>query len=95
MNATFADLQRLAVIDASGGHLGKVVDLQIDPADWTVKALVVRLERRAAERLGAKRFLAPSLLALKIIHVHAVGDAVLLRETLDELAREVNTSAPA
>ena len=90
MTTTFGELRRLSVLDAAGAHLGHVEDVDIDPSDWAVRSLVVRLERHAAERLGAKRFLAPSLVSLKIIHVHAIGDAVLLRETLDELAREMS-----
>lgn len=87
MITTFRDFKGLAVIDARGEAVGRVVDLELDPADWTIKALLVHLDRGAAEQLGLQRLIGSTDLALKIIHVHAVTDTVLLRETIAELAQ--------
>ena len=87
MLTSFHDLKNLNVVDSGGLHLGHVVDLEIDPDEWRVRALIVRLERGVAARLGLHRLLGSSDMALKIVHVHAVGDTVLLRDSLDDLAR--------
>jgi sporulation protein YlmC with PRC-barrel domain len=86
MVTTFHAFKGLAVLDARGEAVGRVVDVEFDPGDWSIQALVVHLERGAAEKLGLKRLIGTTDLALKIIHVQAVTDTVLLRETLDQLA---------
>jgi len=85
MATTLHALRHLPVLDANGDDVGRVVDLSLDPETWRVKALVVRVHRRLAGRLGVG-LLGSRLLVLKIIHVHEVGDAVVLRDGLDDLA---------
>lgn len=85
MLTTFHALRNLEVLDAQGVSLGKVVDVELESEGWQVHALVIRLERAAAQRLGMHRLLGSTDLALKVTHVKAVGRAVLLREGLDEL----------
>jgi sporulation protein YlmC with PRC-barrel domain len=87
MVTTFEALRHLPVIDSGGEHLGRVVDLELEPEGWQVRALIVRLERAAAARLGLRKLFGQSDLALRVIHVHAIGDAVLLRDSLADLAR--------
>ena len=87
MVTTFHDLKNLDVVDSAGTTLGHVIELELDPSDWQIKALIVRLERSVANRLGLHRLIGNSDLALKIVHVHAVGDTVLLRDSIDDLAR--------
>ena len=94
MITTFHDFKGLAVLDARGEAVGRVVDLEFDPASWSIQALLVHLERGAADKLGLKRLIGTTDLALKIIHVQAVTDTVLLRETLEELA-QLAPAAPA
>src|SRR4051812_27719745 len=86
MTTTFEALRHLPVLDSTGAHVGKVVDVELEPDGWQVKALIVRLDRAAADQLKLKRLFGSTELALKVIHVHAVGDAVLLRDSLDDLA---------
>lgn len=91
--STFHELQALPVLDAAGERIGKVLDVEFDSADWTVKSIIVRLERAAADKLGMHRMLGSVELALKIIHVHAIGDAVVLRDTVEDLARVAPAAA--
>ena len=87
MITTFHAFKGLAVLDARGEAVGRVVDLEFEPTDWSIQALLVHLERGAADKLGLKRLIGTTDLALKITHVQAVTDTVLLRETIDELAQ--------
>jgi sporulation protein YlmC with PRC-barrel domain len=87
MVTTFHALKNLDVVDAGGLTLGHVVDVELDADEWKIKALIVRLERSVANRLGLHRLIGNSDLALKIVYVHALGDTVLLRDSLDDLAR--------
>lgn len=86
MITTFKDFKGLAVLDARGESVGRVVDLELEPTEWSIKALLVHLDRAAAEQLGLQRLIGSTDLAIKVIHVKDVTDTVLLRETLAELA---------
>jgi sporulation protein YlmC with PRC-barrel domain len=84
-----------AVIAADGHAIGEVAALFIDTSAWTIVALQIKLNKAAAEQLGAARgILRSATLELPVRMVQSVGDAVLLsvptmelRQILPEVAR--------
>jgi hypothetical protein len=56
-----------------------VAALLIDTTAWTITALQIKLQKTAAEQLGAERsILRAATLELPVRMVQSVGDAVLL-----------------
>jgi sporulation protein YlmC with PRC-barrel domain len=67
------------VIAADGQAIGEVGALFIDTSAWNVIALQIKLNKAAAEKLGAARsLLRAATLELPVRMVQSVGDAVLL-----------------
>jgi sporulation protein YlmC with PRC-barrel domain len=67
------------VIAADGQAIGEVAALFVDTSAWTVVALQIKLNKAAAEQLGAARgILRAATLELPIRMVQSVADAVLL-----------------
>ena len=67
------------VIAADGQAIGEVGALLIDPSAWTIAALQIKLNKAAADQLGAARsILRAATLELPVRLVQSVGDAVLL-----------------
>jgi sporulation protein YlmC with PRC-barrel domain len=67
------------VIAADGQAIGEVGALFIDTSAWNVIALQIKLNKAAAEKLGAARsLLRAATLELPVRTVQSVGDAVLL-----------------
>ena len=89
------ELQDLAVLDALGERVGRIHDVLMDAQSWTVKAIVVRLDRKPADRLGLHSLLGHTDLPLPVLHVHAVSDVVLLRDTLADLVEQHGRQASA
>jgi sporulation protein YlmC with PRC-barrel domain len=86
MATRLEELRKLPVLDAAGRSLGEVADVVVEPEGWIVRALVIRLDRAAAHALGFGWRLEAPELPLSVLHVHEVGDAVILRDTLEQLA---------
>ena len=67
------------VIAADGQAIGAVSALLIDTSGWTIVALQIKLNKAAAEQIGAARgILRAATLELPVRMVQSVGDAVLL-----------------
>jgi len=67
------------VIAADGHAIGEVAELLIDTSAWTIVALQIKLNKAAADQLGAARgILRAATLHLPVRLVQSVGDAVLL-----------------
>src|SRR5262252_7116788 len=74
------------VIAADGHAIGEVAALFIDTPTWAIVALQVKLNKAAAEQLGAARgLLRAATLELPVRLVQSVGDAVLLSVPTPEL----------
>jgi len=74
------------VIAADGQAIGEVDALLIDTSSWSIVALQIKLNKAAAEQLGAvRRILRAATLELPVRMVQSVGDAVLLSVPTIEL----------
>jgi sporulation protein YlmC with PRC-barrel domain len=74
------------VIAADGQAIGEVGALLIDTSAWTIVTLRIKLNKGAAEQLGAARgILRAATLELPVRMVQSVGDAVLLTVPAPEL----------
>jgi len=67
------------VIAADGQAVGEVAALLLDTATWMIVALQIKLNKAAAEQIGAVRSLIrAATLEVPVRAVQSVGDAVLL-----------------
>jgi sporulation protein YlmC with PRC-barrel domain len=74
------------VIAADGQAVGEVSGLLIETSAWNIVALQIKLNKAAAEKLGAARsILRAATLELPVRMVQSVGDAVLLSVATLEL----------
>ena len=90
---TFGELKGLQVMSGAGRVIGKVSDLEIDPSTWRVTGLLIKLDKDVSAELGQKR--RASQLVIQVEHVKAVSDMVLLRESIHELAAQLEGHAAA
>jgi sporulation protein YlmC with PRC-barrel domain len=87
------DLKGRAVIDGTGRMVGSVEALLIDSQSWRVEAMRVKLNRDAADQVGAEhRVFQPAILEIPVSLVHAAGDAVILNVPAASL-RELRPAA--
>jgi sporulation protein YlmC with PRC-barrel domain len=83
------------VIAADGHAIGAVDALLIDTLTWTIVALQIKLDKAAAEQIGAARsILRAATLELPVRMVQSVGDAILLSVPTLEL-RQILLDADA
>ncbi|HKD04377.1 MAG TPA: PRC-barrel domain-containing protein [Bryobacteraceae bacterium] len=74
------------VIAADGQAIGEVGAMIIDTSAWSVVALQIKLNKAAAEQVGAVRgILHAATLDLPVHAIQSVGDAVLLSVPTAEL----------
>jgi sporulation protein YlmC with PRC-barrel domain len=74
------------VIAADGQAIGEVAVLLIDTSAWTVLSLKIKLNKGAAEQIGAARgILHAATMELPVRMVQSVADAVLLTLATPEL----------
>ncbi|HTP32275.1 MAG TPA: hypothetical protein VMJ75_08885 [Candidatus Acidoferrales bacterium] len=86
MQVSDEHLRGRAVIAADGHAIGEVAALFLDTSAWTIVALQVKLNKAAAEQIGAARgILRAATLQLPVRLVQSVGDAVLLSVPTPEL----------
>jgi sporulation protein YlmC with PRC-barrel domain len=82
------------VIAADGQTIGEVAALFFDTSTWMVVALQIKLNKSAAEQLGAVRsLLHAATLDLPVRTVQSVGDTVLLSVPTLELRQIVPEAA--
>jgi sporulation protein YlmC with PRC-barrel domain len=88
MQVSDEHLRGRTVIAAEGQAIGEVAALFIDTSTWTIMALQVKLNKSAAEQLGAARsILHAATFELPVRIVQSVGDAVLLSVPTLELRK--------
>ena len=79
MQVSDEHLRGRRVIAADGQEIGEVAALFLDSGNWTVIAIQIKLNRSAAEKLGATRgLLRAATIDLPVRLVQSVGDAILL-----------------
>ncbi len=79
-------LRGRTVIAADGQAIGEVSALLVDTSTWTIIALQIKLNKSAAEQIGAKGgLLRAATLDLPVRLVQSVADAVLLSVPTPEL----------
>jgi sporulation protein YlmC with PRC-barrel domain len=94
MHVSDEQLRGRTVIAADGQAIGEVAALVIDPAAWTIVTLQVKLNKTAAEQLGASHgLLRAATIELPVKVVQSVGDAVLLSLPTQELRQTVADAA--
>jgi sporulation protein YlmC with PRC-barrel domain len=88
-------LRGRSVLAADGNAIGEVAALYIDTSAWTILALQIKLNKTAAEQLGAARgILRAATFDLPVHMVQSVGDTVLLSVPTLEL-RQILPDAAA
>jgi sporulation protein YlmC with PRC-barrel domain len=96
MQVSDEHLRGRTVIAADGQAIGEVSALFFDTSSWTILALQVKLNKSAAEQLGASRgLLRAATLELPVRMVQSVGDAVLLSLPIMELRQAAPDAAAA
>jgi sporulation protein YlmC with PRC-barrel domain len=90
MQVSDEQLRGRTVIAADGQAIGEVAALFIDTSNWIIIAVQIKLNKSAAEQLGATRsLLRAATLDLPVRLVQSVGDAILLSIPTLELRQNV------
>ena len=77
------------VLSADGIAIGDVTHLLVEPGEWRVRALEVKLRSDVAERIGAhKPLLRSALIEIPTEQVQSLGDAIILAVPVDALRSE-------
>ena len=86
MQVSDEHLRGRTVIAADGQAIGEVSALLVDTSTWTIISLQIKLNKSAAEQIGAKGgLLRAATLDLPVRLVQSVADAVLLSVPTPEL----------
>jgi sporulation protein YlmC with PRC-barrel domain len=94
MRVSDEHLRGRTVIAADGQAIGEVDALFIDTSTWTIVTLQTKLNKTAAEQLGAERgLLRAATVELPVRVVQSVGDAVLLSLPTQELRQTIADTA--
>ena len=68
-----------SVIDSTGRSIGEVMGLVIDPDDWRIEAVRVKLHKDVTEEIGAPHgAFRAARLDVPTAFIHSVSDAVVL-----------------
>jgi sporulation protein YlmC with PRC-barrel domain len=69
--------------------MGKIRDLVIDPERYALSGFVVEVDRDVAKRLGVKFMMRKAKFRVPTSVVEKIGDAVVLRLSISELAENI------
>jgi sporulation protein YlmC with PRC-barrel domain len=73
------EIRGRTVIAADGQAIGEVAALLIDTSKWMIEAVQIKLNKGAAEQIGASRgLLRAATLEIPVRLIQSAGDAVLL-----------------
>lgn len=93
---TDESLHGRVVISGDGVAIGEIARLLVDPGEWRVRALEVRLRRDAAERIGIQqRLFRSTTIHIPVEQVQSTGDAVVLGIPAVQLRPEEPEPQPA
>lgn len=86
----YSELSGKGVLTQDGRVLGEVSDVVLAPEDWSIHALVVKLDRDLLEAFSMKRPLfGTQTIQIPTSYVSGVGDKVILQKKLEELTASV------
>ncbi len=77
------------VVTTDGALLGKVSDLIIDLGEWSIKELVISLNKEAAQQLGLKKLFGSPKIAVPVSYVSGVRDVISLSTDVASLKSAV------
>lgn len=80
------------VFCAGGFNLGEVKGAEIDTTTWKVTHLQVKLSNQASEDLGFKKRFRTLTVCMPVSLVSAIGDAIIVNKTLNELSKNPEIS---
>ena len=82
----FDEISGKGVLTQDGREVGQVADMVVNHAEWTIRALVVKLDRELLEQFHMKKpMFGSQTIQLPVTYVSGVGDKVILHKQLDEL----------
>lgn len=81
------DLTGRTVVTKDGIQLGDVVDLDLDPADWRVHWIYLRLHRALTDRfhIDAPFVMGTRTISFSVEYVANIDKEIALRVTLEEI----------
>ena len=81
-----SNLQDMIVYSKDMDKIGEVKDLEINIEEMKVTHLIIKMETKAArEVFGKRRLLRQQKAKVGVQYIEATKDAVILRQSLDEL----------
>lgn len=85
-----SDFAKMEVYAAGMQAMGRIRDLVIDPNRYILTDFVVEVEREIAKKLlGSRLIIRKARFRVPASAVEKIGDAVVLKFSLDELASQV------
>jgi sporulation protein YlmC with PRC-barrel domain len=83
---TDASLHGRVVLSGDGVSIGEVVHLLVDPSDWHIGAVEVKLRNEVADRIGAHHgLLRSAVIGIPTEQIQSIGDAIILGVSIDEI----------
>jgi sporulation protein YlmC with PRC-barrel domain len=80
------ELTKLKVFDVNAKLIGRIQDLDMDPETLTISALILELEDPVSkEFFGSKPLLGKATARGAVDLVQRVGDAVILKSSIEQL----------
>jgi sporulation protein YlmC with PRC-barrel domain len=90
----FGELEGKGVLTQDGREVGAVDDIVIDYEAWTVRTLVVKLERELLEQFHMKKpMFGTQTIQIPVSYVSGVSDKVILQKKLEELTAAAREKA--
>jgi sporulation protein YlmC with PRC-barrel domain len=81
------DVEGMKVFAQAGREIGAVQGLDIDLGDFSIRSMEIKLRREVLESLEMKvPLMGTQTIHLPVEHVEAIGDTVVLRVSVEELA---------
>ena len=75
------------VIGAGGTILGEVKGAEVNPTNWQVTHLQVKLSSTASDTLGFKKRFRSSTVCMPVSLISAVGDVITIETDLNQLSQ--------
>ena len=83
---TDESLHGRVVLTGDGLKVGEVVHLLIDPTNWTISGVEVKLRNEVADRIGAHHgLLRQATIGIPTNQIQSIGDAIILGVDFDQL----------
>jgi sporulation protein YlmC with PRC-barrel domain len=89
MMPSLSSLIRMKVELTGGTILGNVTAVEIDPSNWEVRSLKVKMDKAAMKEMGLKGLLPKTASGILTMMISTVSDRVILKKTLVEIQRSL------